>query len=112
MRLVTAVIQPAKLNAVRDVLASLDVTGMTVTDVKGFGRQKGKTETYRGASVGVEWVLKSRVEIVVPDNRVDPVVEAIRDAAFSGKVGDGKIFVSSIEEVMRIRTAETGEDAV
>jgi nitrogen regulatory protein PII len=112
VKLVTAIIQPEKLDAVRDTLSGMGIAGMTVTDVKGFGRQKGVSESYRGATSPVDFVVKSKVEVAIPDSHVSPVVEAIRDAAYSGEIGDGKIFVSAIEEALRIRTKEVGEDAV
>ena len=112
MKLVTAIVKPYKLDDVREALDRLGVRGMTVTEVKGYGRQKGHTEIYRGAEYEVSFVPKTRVEVVVADRMVDEAVAAIRAAAVTGKIGDGKIFVSSIEAAYRIRTGETGEDAL
>jgi nitrogen regulatory protein P-II 1 len=112
MKKVEAVIKPFKLDDVREGLSSLGVTGMTVTEVKGFGRQKGHTELYRGAEYVVDFLPKVKLEIVVADEMVDGVVEAITNNARTGKIGDGKIFVSSIEKTVRIRTGEQDEDAL
>jgi len=112
MKQVTAIIKPFKLDEVRESLAELGVTGLTVTEVKGFGRQKGHTELYRGAEYVVDFLPKIKVEMVVADDRVEPVIDAIVKAAHTGKIGDGKIFVSPIEQVIRIRTGETNESAV
>ncbi|ANX03015.1 P-II family nitrogen regulator [Immundisolibacter cernigliae] len=112
MKLITAVIKPHKLDDVRDALGDLGITGMTVTEVRGFGRQKGHTEIYRGAEYVVDFIAKMRVEVAVRDEDAERVVEAIADAANSGKIGDGKIFVSPLEQVVRIRTGETGSDAL
>ncbi|MEY3523764.1 MAG: family nitrogen regulator [Pseudomonadota bacterium] len=112
MKQVTAIIKPFKLDEVRESLAELGVTGLTVTEVKGFGRQKGHTELYRGAEYVVDFLPKIKVEVVVADDRVEPVIDAIVKAAHTGKIGDGKIFVSPIEQVIRIRTGETNESAV
>lgn len=112
MKLVTAVIKPFKLDAVREALSEIGVHGMTVTEVKGFGRQKGHSELYRGAEYVVDFLPKTKVEIAVASGEVDRVVEAITKAANSSKIGDGKIFVSSLEQVVRIRTGETGEEAL
>ena len=112
MKLITAIIRPFKLDDVRDALAQAGVTGVTVTEVKGYGRQKGHTELYRGAEYVVDFVPKIRIETVVPDEHADAVVEAIADAARTDKVGDGKIFVSPIGHAVRIRTGEIGEDAL
>lgn len=112
MKLIMAVIKPFKLEAVRSALTELGVEGMTVSEVKGFGRQKGQTEIYRGAEYNVEFVPKVRLEIVTDDERAERVVEAVRDAAQTGKIGDGKIFVLDVEQAVRIRTAETGNDAL
>ena len=112
MKLITAVIKPHKLDDVRDALGDLGITGMTVTEVRGFGRQKGHTEIYRGAEYVVDFIAKMRVEVAVRDEDTDRVVEAITNAANSGKIGDGKIFVSHLEQVVRIRTGETGSDAL
>ena len=112
MKLVTAVIKPFKLDDVRESLSEIGVQGVTVTEVKGFGRQKGHTELYRGAEYVVDFLPKVKVEVAIGDDRVDQVIEAITKAAHTGKIGDGKIFVSSLDQVIRIRTGETGEDAV
>jgi nitrogen regulatory protein P-II 1 len=112
MKQVTAVIKPFKLDEVREALAEVGVTGLTVTEVKGFGRQKGHTELYRGAEYVVDFLPKVKVEVVVDDKVADHAVEAIIKAARTGKIGDGKIFVSDVEQVVRIRTGETGPDAV
>jgi nitrogen regulatory protein P-II 1 len=112
MKQVTAIIKPFKLDEVRESLAELGVTGLTVTEVKGFGRQKGHTELYRGAEYVVDFLPKIKVEVVVADNRVEAVIDAIVKSAHTGKIGDGKIFVSSVEQVIRIRTGETNESAV
>jgi len=112
MKQVTAVIKPFKLDEVREGLAEVGVTGLTVTDVTGFGRQKGHTELYRGAEYVVDFLPKVKVEVVVDDGVVDNVVDAIIKAARTGKIGDGKIFVRNVEQVIRIRTGETGPDAV
>ena len=112
MKLVVAVIKPFKLDDVREALAEAGVQGITVTEVKGFGRQKGHTELYRGAEYVVDFLPKVKLEIVLNDDLVDSAVEAIRKAAQTGRIGDGKIFVSSVEEAIRIRTGETGSDAI
>ena len=112
MKLITAIIKPFKLDEVREALAEVGVTGLTVTEVKGFGRQRGHTELYRGAEYVVDFVPKTRVEVAVKDALLDQVVEAIVAAARTGKVGDGKIFVSDIERVVRIRTGEADEQAL
>ena len=112
MKLITAIIKPYKLDDVREALDRLGVRGMTVTEVKGYGRQKGHTEIYRGAEYDVRFTPKNRVEVVVVDGLVDAAVDAICAAARTGTIGDGKIFVSSIEAAYRIRTGETGEDAL
>ena len=112
MKQVTAIIKPFKLDEVREALAEVGVNGLTVTEVKGFGRQKGHTELYRGAEYVVDFLPKIRVEMVVADDAVDGVIEAIVKAARTGKIGDGKIFVFPLEEVVRIRTGETGETAL
>ena len=108
MKLVSAVIKPFKMDDVREALAEVGVQGITVTEVKGFGRQKGHTELYRGAEYVVDFLPKIRLEIALPEDQVDVVVEAIIKSAATGKIGDGKIFVSSLEELVRIRTGETG----
>jgi nitrogen regulatory protein PII len=112
MKLVTAIIKPFKLDDVRAALSDIGISGMTVTEVKGFGRQRGHTELYRGAEYVVDFVPKTRVEVAIRDDLVDQVTEAIIGAAKTGKVGDGKIFVTSIERVIRIRTSETDEAAL
>jgi nitrogen regulatory protein P-II 2 len=112
MKLVTAIIKPFKLDVVREALSDMGVHGMTVTEVKGFGRQKGHAELYRGAEYVVDFLPKTRVEIAVSDAQVDEVVDVISKAANSNKIGDGKIFVSNLEQVVRIRTGETGEQAL
>ncbi len=112
MKQVTAIIKPFKLDEVREALAEVGVNGLTVTEVKGFGRQKGHTELYRGAEYVVDFLPKIRVEMVVVDGAVDGVIEAIVKAARTGKIGDGKIFVSSVEQAVRIRTGESGDAAL
>lgn len=112
MKLITAIIKPFKLDDVREALSEIGVQGMTVTEVKGFGRQKGHTELYRGAEYVVDFLPKVKIEAAVDDGQLDGVLEAITNAANTGKVGDGKIFVSALEEVVRIRTGERGSDAV
>ena len=112
MKLITSIIKPFKLDEVRESLAEVGVTGLTVTEVKGFGRQKGHTELYRGAEYVVDFLPKVKVEAVVADDRVDAAIEAITKAARTGKIGDGKIFVTAVEQVIRIRTGETNNAAV
>lgn len=112
MKLITAVIKPFKLDDVREVLLDLGVSGITVTEVKGFGRQKGHTELYRGAEYVVDFLPKAKIEVAVPDDLVEQTVEGIHKSANTGKIGDGKIFVTSLEQVVRIRTGETGEEAL
>jgi nitrogen regulatory protein P-II 2 len=112
MKLVTAIIKPFKLDDVREALSEIGVQGITVTEVKGFGRQKGHTELYRGAEYVVDFLPKVKIDIAIAASMLDQVVEAISKAANTGKIGDGKIFVSSIEQVVRIRTGETGADAL
>ena len=112
MKLITAVIKPFKLDEVREGLAEVGVTGLTVTEVKGFGRQKGHTELYRGAEYVVDFLPKIKVEAIVDDKLVDIAIEAIEKSARTGKIGDGKIWVSKIDNVVRIRTGETGKDAI
>jgi len=109
---VTAIVKPFKLDEVREALSAIGVQGVTVTEVKGFGRQKGHTELYRGAEYVVDFLPKVKIEAAVDDSMVDRVIEAIESAARTGKIGDGKIFVSSLEQVVRIRTGETGKDAL
>ncbi|GBH27600.1 P-II family nitrogen regulator [Burkholderia vietnamiensis] len=112
MKLITAIIKPFKLDETREALSALGVSGITVTEVKGFGRQKGHTELYRGAEYVVDFLPKMKIEAAVSDDLVDQAVEAIERAARPGKIGDGKIFVTPIEQVIRIRTGETGADAL
>ena len=112
MKLVMAIFKPFKLDEVRDALTELGIQGLTVSEVKGFGRQKGQTEIYRGAEYLVSFLPKVKIEIVVDDAQVERAVEAIQKAAHTGKIGDGKIFVTAIEQVVRIRTGEINEDAV
>ncbi|MBV8603252.1 MAG: P-II family nitrogen regulator [Pelomonas sp.] len=112
MKLITAVIKPFKLDEVREALSAIGVQGLTVTEVKGFGRQKGHTELYRGAEYVVDFLPKVKVEAAVGDDVVERVIEAIEAAARTGKIGDGKIFVSPLDQVVRIRTGETGQDAL
>jgi nitrogen regulatory protein P-II 2 len=112
MKLITAIIKPFKLDDVREALSTLDIHGMTVTEVKGFGRQKGHTEIYRGAEYTVEFLPKIKVEIAVDSERVDSVMEALIGAAHTGKIGDGKIFITNLDEVVRIRTGERGTIAL
>jgi nitrogen regulatory protein PII len=112
MKLISAIIKPFKLDDVRAALSEIGVSGMTVTEVKGFGRQRGHTELYRGAEYVVDFVPKTRIEVAVKEGLVDQVVEAIIAAAKTGKVGDGKIFITSLERVLRIRTGETDDQAL
>ncbi len=112
MKLVAAIIKPFKLDEVREALADIGVNGLTVTEVKGFGRQKGHTELYRGAEYVVDFLPKIKVEVVLPAAMVDAAIDAIIKAAFTGKIGDGKIFVTTIEQAVRIRTGESGIDAL
>lgn len=112
MKLVTAVVKPFKLDDVREALSEIGVQGITVTEVKGFGRQKGHTELYRGAEYVVDFLPKVKIEVAIADSVVDQVIEAITNAANTGKIGDGKIFVAPLEQVVRIRTGETGEEAI
>lgn len=112
MKQITAIIKPFKLDEVREALGELDVNGLTVTEVKGFGRQKGHTELYRGSEYVVDFLPKIRIDIVVPADRCDAVIEAIIKAARTGKIGDGKIFVTNVEQVVRIRTGEAGVAAI
>mgnify|MGYP006159020473 CR=1 FL=1 len=112
MKLITSIIKPFKLDEVREALAEIGVTGLTVTEVKGFGRQGGHTETYRGAEYKIDFVPKVRLEIVVDNSEVDRVVEAIKAAATTGKIGDGKIWVTNVDRIIRIRTGEEGSDAI
>jgi nitrogen regulatory protein P-II 2 len=112
MKLITAIIKPFKLDEVREALSAIGVQGITVTEVKGFGRQKGHTELYRGAEYVVDFLPKTKIEAAVDDSILEQAVEAIENAARTGKIGDGKIFVFDLQEVIRIRTGETGKDAI
>ena len=112
MKMVTAIVKPFKLDEVREALSGIGVQGITVTEVKGFGRQKGHTELYRGAEYVVDFLPKVRIDAAVDDALVERVIEAIEAAARTGKIGDGKIFVSALDQVVRIRTGETGKDAL
>ena len=112
MKMITAIIKPFKLDEVREALSEINVQGITVTEVKGFGRQKGHTELYRGAEYVVDFLPKTKIEAAVDDAIVDQVIDTIQSAARTGKIGDGKIFVSDLEQVVRIRTGETGNDAL
>ena len=112
MILITAVIKPYKLDEVREALSEVGVTGLTITDVKGFGRQKGHTELYRGSEYVVDFLPKTKIEVAVSDENADAVIDAISQVSNTGKIGDGKIFVSSLDQVVRIRTGELNEDAL
>jgi nitrogen regulatory protein PII len=112
MKLITAIVKPFKLDDVREALSDLGVSGVTVTEVKGFGRQKGHTELYRGAEYVVDFLPKAKIEVAVADQLVSQAVEAITRVANTGKIGDGKIFVTNLEQVVRIRTGETGDEAL
>ena len=112
MKKIEAIIKPFKLDEVKEALQEAGLQGITVTEAKGFGRQKGHTELYRGAEYVVDFLPKVKIEVVVGDSQVEPAVEAIRNAAQTGRIGDGKIFVSPVEQVIRIRTGETGEEAI
>ncbi|WP_257285229.1 MULTISPECIES: P-II family nitrogen regulator [unclassified Endozoicomonas] len=112
MKLVSAIIKPFKLDDVREALSDIGVQGITVTEVKGFGRQKGHTELYRGAEYVVDFLPKVKIEVAISDDLLDQVIEAVSNAANTGKIGDGKIFVTSLEQAIRIRTGETGVDAI
>ena len=112
MKLVTAIIKPFKLDDVRESLSSIGVQGITVSEVKGFGRQKGHTELYRGAEYAVDFLPKVKIEVAISDSMLDQTIDAITTAANTQKIGDGKIFVTELEQIFRIRTGETGEDAV
>ena len=112
MKKIEAVIKPFKLEDVKDALAEAGITGMTVTDVKGYGRQQGHSELYRGAEYVVDFLAKTKLELIINDDEVENVIKLITDSAKTGKIGDGKIFVSPVEEVIRIRTGETGSEAV
>lgn len=112
MKLVSAIIRPFKLDDVKDALSAIGIMGMTVSEVKGFGRQKGHTEIYRGAEYAIDFIPKTKIEVAVADDVLDKVIEAIVESAKGNKVGDGKIFVTDLANVVRIRTGETGEDAI
>lgn len=112
MKLITAIIKPFKLDDVREAVSDIGIKGITVTEVKGFGRQRGHTELYRGAEYVVDFLPKAKIELAVPDDIAEQVIEAITDAARTGKIGDGKIFVTALEHVIRIRTGETGSEAL
>ena len=112
MKLITAIIKPFKLDDVREALSDVGVAGLTVTEVKGFGRQKGHTELYRGAEYVVDFLPKVKIELVIEDAKLDAAIEAIQSAAYTGRIGDGKIFIYNIEEVIRIRTGERGPEAI
>jgi nitrogen regulatory protein P-II 2 len=112
MKLVTAIIKPFRLDDVRNALSEVGIQGMTVSEVKGFGRQRGHTELYRGAEYVVDFLPKAKIEVAVSDDRVDQIIEAIVNSAKTGKVGDGKIFVTQLDQVWRIRTGETGDNAL
>ncbi|MFT5709647.1 MAG: nitrogen regulatory protein PII [Halioglobus sp.] len=112
MKLITAIIKPFKMDDVRAALSDIGVQGLTVTEVKGFGRQRGHTELYRGAEYVVDFLPKLKLEVAVADDQVEPIIDAIISAANTGKIGDGKIFVSPLEQLIRIRTGETGEEAI
>ncbi len=112
MKMITAIIKPFKLEDVRESLSQADITGITVTESKGFGRQKGHTELYRGAEYKIDFLPKVKLEVAVSADQVDNVIELITQSAGTGKIGDGKIFVSSLDQVIRIRTGETGQDAL
>jgi len=112
MKLVIAIIKPFKLDDVREALGGLGISGLTVSEVKGYGRQKGHTEIYRGAEYAVNFLPKVKIEVAVPSDRIDRVIEAITASAKTGQIGDGKIFVISLDETVRIRTGETGEEAI
>ncbi|SJM95650.1 P-II family nitrogen regulator [Crenothrix polyspora] len=112
MKIITAIIKPFKLDDVREALSEIGIAGITATEVKGFGRQKGHTELYRGAEYVVDFLPKVKLEIALADDMLDKAIEAIVNAASTGKIGDGKIFVTNLEQIVRIRTGETGEDAI
>ena len=112
MKRIEAIVKPFKLDEVREALSDIGVTGLTVTEVKGFGRQRGHTELYRGADYVVDFLPKVRIEVILPDDMIERAIEAIVRAARTGKIGDGKIFVTAVEQVVRIRTGESGEAAI
>ena len=112
MKMITAIIKPFKLDDVREAVADIGIQGITVTEVKGFGRQKGHTELYRGAEYVVDFLPKTKLEILASEDQVDDIIDAIMTAAHTGRIGDGKIFVTAVDEVVRIRTGERGEEAI
>lgn len=112
MKMITAMIRPSKLDAVKDALVAIDIVGMTVTDARGFGRQKGQVERYRGTEFKVDFLPKLKVMLIVPDEKLEAVISAISTAARTGEIGDGKIFISPVENAIRIRTGESGVDAL
>ena len=112
MKKIEAIIKPFKLEDVKEKLAEKEIEGLTVTEIKGYGRQKGHTELYRGAEYSIDFLPKIKIEVVVTDNKVESVIDTVTEAAKTGKIGDGKIFVTEVESVVRIRTGETGEDAL
>ena len=112
MKKIEAIIKPFKLEDVKEKLSENDIKGLTVTEIKGYGRQKGHTELYRGAEYSIDFLPKIKIEVVVPDEKVEAVIDTVTDAAKTGKIGDGKIFVTEVESVVRIRTGETGESAL
>jgi nitrogen regulatory protein P-II 1 len=112
MKKIEAIVKPFKLDEIKNALTKIGIQGMTVTEVKGFGRQKGHTEVYRGAEYKIDFVPKSKIELIVPDELVTPILETIERSAKTGKIGDGKIFLSPVDEVIRIRTGERGKDAI
>ena len=112
MKKIEAIIKPFKLEDVKEKLAEIDIKGLTVTEIKGYGRQKGHTELYRGAEYSIDFLPKIKIEVVVTDDKVESVIDTVTDAAKTGKIGDGKIFVTEVESVVRIRTGETGKDAL
>ncbi|MEB3306132.1 MAG: P-II family nitrogen regulator [Cyanobacteriota bacterium] len=112
MKMITAMIRPSKLDAVKDALVAIDIVGMTVTDARGFGRQKGQVERYRGTEFKVDFLPKLKVMVVVPDEKLDSVISVISTAARTGEIGDGKIFISPVENAIRIRTGESGVDSL
>ena len=112
MKKIEAIIKPFKLDEVKEALSEININGMTVTEVKGYGRQKGHTELYRGAEYAVDFLPKIKIELIITDDLVDDVVEVVKSKAHTGRIGDGKIFISNIDEVIRIRTGETGSDAI
>jgi nitrogen regulatory protein PII len=112
MKMITALIRPSKLDAVKEALVSIDIVGMTVTDARGFGRQKGQIERYRGTEFKVDFLSKVKLMVIIPDEKLEPAISAITTAAHTGEIGDGKIFVSPVEDVIRIRTGDRGEVAL